>query len=687
MKIRIIYVFVSILAICIFGLFLGCPEVLDNDKDKGNIPVIPDNYDEGNNPITPDNPVTEPPVTNPPAKTYTVTFINDDNIFSTITAVNSGSKIYNLLEPSKNGYNFEGWYKEESYINLWDFDNDIITSDIKLYAKWGPPIIVLGTTLAEKLQWLDLNVKNNSNYIIEVTAGYEEIAKNLTYSNIRNVTIQIIGIGDIERIISGGCTLGNGVTLILDNKITLLGKEIDSFLVRVNSGGTFIMNTGAKIICNNRYNRNKPSYSSGGVYVTENGQFMLNGGIIEGNLPSNFYESVEVNNYGTFIINNGTIIKGDGICIQKGNFTMNNGNIEQVTVISGTFNLLDGTVNGVRVETRGKFIMNDGNVSGGVYLHGGDFTMNNGNIINNDFLAGVMIGDINIDGSFTMNGGFIGNNTHGGVEGRNGTFIMRGGTISNNTKYGSGSAGAGVSISKGGGFIMEGGTISNNTSNIAAVSGDGGTAYGGGVYVNGTFTMNGGIIKNNSIIKTGPYRGTAYGGGVYVNGTFIMNDGNISNNSTDGNTNYGSGVYVDGTLTIKGGIIEENNGDGIYFTGTTLTMNGGLIRGNTGRGIKMVSGSFFMRDGTITGNNGGISWSSNKVFDKSGGIIYGYLEGDSNSNVVKNNSGIIQNENGHAILLISNKITKRKETNSGLLDNLSFIGTLNPPIIDGKWDY
>jgi uncharacterized repeat protein (TIGR02543 family) len=503
MKIQIFYVFVSVLAICIFGLFLGCLVELDNDKDKGTIPI--NNYDERNKPITPDNPVTEPTVTNPPAKTYTVTFMNDDNIFFTITAVNSGSKIYNQLEPSKNGYNFEGWYKEESYINLWDFDNDIVTSDIKLYAKWGSPVIVPGTTLADKLQWLDLNVKSNSSYIIEVTAGYEEIAtQNLNYfywGNCRNVIIQIIGIGNVEKVISCGVDgslfiLGNGITLILDSKITLLGDRSDYFLVRVNSGSTFIMNTESKIICNSSYNRNKPSYRSGGVYVAENG------GIIEGNLPDDImnplYESVEVNNYGTFIINNGTILKGDGIYIQKGNFTMNNGNIDSyVKVIGGTFNLLGGTVNShtVAVETKGEFIMNDGNVSD-VYLRGGNFTMNNGNISNGLYGVGMD------GGFFTMNGVFIENNLCG-VNGSYGTFIMNGGTISNNTHV---SSGAGVSLSHNGRFIMEGGTISNNTSNIVAVNGDN-SNYGGGVYVDGTFTMNGGIIKNNSIIKTGTYTG------------------------------------------------------------------------------------------------------------------------------------------------------------------------------------
>jgi uncharacterized repeat protein (TIGR02543 family) len=39
---------------------------------------------------------------------------------------------------TRNGFTLTGWYKESSLTNLWDFENDRITLDMALYAKWMP---------------------------------------------------------------------------------------------------------------------------------------------------------------------------------------------------------------------------------------------------------------------------------------------------------------------------------------------------------------------------------------------------------------------------------------------------------------------------------------------------------------------------------------------------------------------
>ncbi|MHB1484986.1 MAG: leucine-rich repeat protein [Saccharofermentanales bacterium] len=39
--------------------------------------------------------------------------------------------------PVKPGYIFCGWYKEQNYLTKWDFNNDTITENITLYAKWA----------------------------------------------------------------------------------------------------------------------------------------------------------------------------------------------------------------------------------------------------------------------------------------------------------------------------------------------------------------------------------------------------------------------------------------------------------------------------------------------------------------------------------------------------------------------
>ncbi len=47
-----------------------------------------------------------------------------------------GQKIHKPTEPVAEGYTFGGWYKEAKCQNTWDFDKDIVTEDITLYAKW-----------------------------------------------------------------------------------------------------------------------------------------------------------------------------------------------------------------------------------------------------------------------------------------------------------------------------------------------------------------------------------------------------------------------------------------------------------------------------------------------------------------------------------------------------------------------
>jgi hypothetical protein len=237
-------------------------------------------------------------------------------------------------------------------------------------------------------------------------------------------------------------------------------------------------------------------------------------------------------------------------------------------------------------------------------VQGGTVTLSGGLILQGDSSWNKIV-DVGDDGIFIMDGGEISDNTSspngGGVYvGYGGMFVMKAGKISGNSVlYKGGISGGGVYVEGGGRFTMTGGEISNNSADES----------GGGVYVEGggMFTMNGGEISNNSAV---------YGGGVYVaGGTFTMNNGKISDNSAFW---YGGGVYVDA------GYI-------------SFIMNGGVISGNSacygGGGVHIFN-----------------PWGT--TFAKLGGTIYGYDPADpENSNVVKDSSGVIQNDPppGHAI--------------------------------------
>lgn len=67
---------------------------------------------------------------------YMVTFNSQGGSAVSSQMVEQGGLISKPKNPTQEGYTFEGWYKESSCINTWNFTNDTVTSNITLYAKW-----------------------------------------------------------------------------------------------------------------------------------------------------------------------------------------------------------------------------------------------------------------------------------------------------------------------------------------------------------------------------------------------------------------------------------------------------------------------------------------------------------------------------------------------------------------------
>ena len=69
---------------------------------------------------------------------YTVTFdTNGHGTAPTQQKTTYGGKITEPAAPTAENYYFRGWFKESTCENIWDFDSDIVTADITLYAKWS----------------------------------------------------------------------------------------------------------------------------------------------------------------------------------------------------------------------------------------------------------------------------------------------------------------------------------------------------------------------------------------------------------------------------------------------------------------------------------------------------------------------------------------------------------------------
>ena len=293
-------------------------------------------------------------------------------------------------------------------------------------------IIVNGSTLTRKFEWLSSNAETGKTYVIVLDRN-ETIPQeqNLDYDG-RSITIILRGRGamrEISLVTSASGSLfqvRSGVTLILDNLVTLKGgNNVGGGLVRVGRGGTLIMNEGTGITGNT---------NGGGVEV--DGTFTMNGGAISGNAAFN----------------------GGGVLV-NGIFTLNGGTISGNSADDGQY-----------TDGRG----------GGVYVVNGTFAMNGGSISGNrsTWTGGVFLGN---DSTFTMTGGSISGNTGetGGVGISGGIFTMTGGSITGNNN-------SGVSVFRGT-FNL------NSPATKASISGNtiGNRSEQVGVYDTGNFRVNG----------------------------------------------------------------------------------------------------------------------------------------------------------------------------------------------------
>lgn len=67
---------------------------------------------------------------------FTVTFDSQDGSKVASQTISYGEKVVEPTRPTKEGHAFIGWYTETSYTHEWNFESDIVTKDITLYARW-----------------------------------------------------------------------------------------------------------------------------------------------------------------------------------------------------------------------------------------------------------------------------------------------------------------------------------------------------------------------------------------------------------------------------------------------------------------------------------------------------------------------------------------------------------------------
>ncbi|AMK13547.1 TIGR02543 family repeat-containing cell surface protein [methanogenic archaeon mixed culture ISO4-G1] len=107
-----------------------CPQTLDNFSGW-YIDEMFTNTFSFDNPITGD-------MTLYARYTFAVVFDEQDGKKSTLYVAQQhpGALMKEPEAPVREGYVFEGWYKEKNLLHMWDFDMDPVEDNITLYAKW-----------------------------------------------------------------------------------------------------------------------------------------------------------------------------------------------------------------------------------------------------------------------------------------------------------------------------------------------------------------------------------------------------------------------------------------------------------------------------------------------------------------------------------------------------------------------
>ena len=339
--------------------------------------------------------------------------------------------------------------------------------------------------------------------------------------------------------------------------------ETDS-IIKAANGGTIVLNSGAVLQNNKAAQFGSGILANNGVNIT-----MEDGAIIRNNTNSN-YElggGILIGNGSTFTMNGGEISGntangGGGVAIIGSSMVMNSGTISNNSTYrtSGQGSYGAGVYVADYANASGgdtlftaqpaSFEMNGGSISGNTaFDYGGGIltfpqqgqkitiNINNGNISGNQVTEGsggavaafFGVTELNVKGG-TLSGNSA-QNYGGGVFLYQATNVtISGGTISENRA----SSGGGVCLFAGSEVKQTSGSIENNVANV-----------GGGV-CGGTYTMTGGVIKDNNNSLTEAERRAAKGDGVYVGTAFNLGDNAEISTNNDVYLVQGSSIPKEG---------------------------------------------------------------------------------------------------------------------------------------------
>ena len=118
---------------------------------------------------------------------YTVSFDSKEGSSIEGQILNYGTKIIEPINPTKTNYIFGGWYKDEGYINQWNFEtNTVPANNITLYTKW------LFTYTLESLEDQTM-APINSGYVFDLQETKTIMLNRTGTGELTNITVVLSG--------------------------------------------------------------------------------------------------------------------------------------------------------------------------------------------------------------------------------------------------------------------------------------------------------------------------------------------------------------------------------------------------------------------------------------------------------------------------------------------------------------
>ena len=551
----------------------------------------------------------------------------------------------NMPYPAPESIKITGWYDEDN--NHWDFEHSEVNGNMNLYAKWDyEPIPLWGD---------DNDVEKAIAYVSEHAAeGAYTLLVGANETNIQPQTITNAGFNLTIQGLNGEKTIQYSSTtssslftisnasakLTLGNNITLRGVAGGATsLVRVTSG-TLVMEEGSKITGHtNGDNSTDNSKKGGAVHIDTGGTFIMNSGEISGNFA------------GVVAIATAEA-KGGGVYINGGTFTMNGGEISDnygrndgggVYIANGTFNMSGGIIT---ENTAGA-----GAGGGGVYFNNGIFTVGGTAKILGNFQQDPLSKnkDAHLYCDSNGNSRFItlGNGTNSApkpITGANGMIInvsINESPLHNGIIVQSGATAEIVNCfhadAAGKEVVLDGNQLVIVDTGVKVINGSTTTYHPNlasaldSITAAGTYTVS--IYENQTLAPRTLPAGT----------DITLTTGNTSNPveiqipaATNGSlftVNTGVTLTLDSGVTLRRNNSMGNNnaplvtvsgGELNMRTGANLTGNSNSTTNDSG-GVRLNSGTFNMYGGTISGvrgtRGGGVNIGTGGTFNMKGGEI------------------------------------------------------------------